>query len=183
MIVWNEQQPDFRRTPVNELLPDLPFTTACAVILSPGCSPLVVISRAVFGSLWDHLTEQPIEMGGLLIGRVHELEPAGSRFVVSVEDHARGEEFDGTNVSLRLNAKVWEAARAKRKCDRSVVGWYHSHPNLGAFFSGTDRRTQAAFFNQPHSLGLVVDPVRKEEKWFLGEHSDQLDASRILIFN
>ncbi len=42
-----------------------------------------------------------------------------------------------------------------------VVGWYHSHPNLGAFFSGTDRATQRAFFNRPYSVGLVVDPVRR----------------------
>ena len=53
----------------------------------------------------------------------------------------------------------------------SVVGWYHSHPGLGAFFSGTDRETQHAFFRQPYSLGLVVDPLRAELACYAGPDS------------
>jgi hypothetical protein len=55
-----------------------------------------------------HLSEQNIEMGGLLIGTVYDLDDGDYRFVVSVEDFARGEEFDGTGVSLRLETAVWE---------------------------------------------------------------------------
>ena len=57
-----------------------------------------------------------------------------------------------------------------------VVGWYHSHPNRGAFFSGTDRRTQRALFTQSYSIGLVIDPVRGEEAWFWGPDSIPLSA-------
>jgi hypothetical protein len=49
-------------------------------------------------------------------------------------------------------------------------GWYHSHPNLGVAFSGTDCHMQRAFFSNPHSLRLVID-VRREEKWFIGSSS------------
>lgn len=183
MIVWNEQKPDFRRKPVAELLPVLPFTAACAVMLGGESLPRVVARRHVLEAVWNHLFEQRVEMGGLLIGGVHDLDDSGSGFVVSVEDFARGDEFDGTGVSLRLDAGVWEAARAKSGGVRTVVGWYHSHPNLGVFFSGTDRRTQASFFNQPHCLGLVVDPVRREEKWFIGGDSESLAPSQVLRFD
>jgi proteasome lid subunit RPN8/RPN11 len=61
-----------------------------------------------------------------------------------------------------------------------VVGWYHSHPNLGVFFSGTDRKTQRDFFNQSHSLGLVVDPIRLQEKWFIGPDSIELRPPQII---
>jgi proteasome lid subunit RPN8/RPN11 len=61
-----------------------------------------------------------------------------------------------------------------------VVGWFHSHPDLGAFFSGTDRRTQAGFFHHPFSLGWVVDPVRGEQAWFCGPHSVELQAADVL---
>ncbi|MHC9538742.1 MAG: hypothetical protein AB9903_04415 [Vulcanimicrobiota bacterium] len=33
-----------------------------------------------------------------------------------------------------------------------MLGWYHSHPNIGAFFIHTDRATQKAFLNNPTPL-------------------------------
>jgi len=101
-------------------------------------------------------------------------------FVIAVADFARSVEYDSTGVSLRMGTDVWESARMKAGADDSVIGWYHSHPNLGAFFSGTDRRTQRAFFNHPHCVGLVIDPVRNEEKWFIGANSEELAAHQVL---
>ena len=57
-----------------------------------------------------------------------------------------------------------------------------SHPNLGVFFSGTDRKTQKDFFDTEYSLGLVVDPVRDEELWFFGGDSQQLERKSILKY-
>jgi hypothetical protein len=64
-----------------------------------------------------------------------------------------------------------------------VVGWYHSHPNLGAFFSGTDRKTQRSFFSQRYSLGLVADPVRSEEAWFVGPDATALSPDVVFAFD
>jgi proteasome lid subunit RPN8/RPN11 len=175
---WKELPPDFRRRPVDELLPMLPFTVACSVMLYEQPSPRVLVPRSVLDSIWNHLRERRVEMGGLLIGKVYNL--SESAFIVSAENFARGDAFDGTGVSLRLETGVWETARRKLSSEQSVIGWYHSHPNLGAFFSGTDRRTQASFFNQPHCLGLVVDPVRREEKWFIGGESEPLSSPQVL---
>jgi proteasome lid subunit RPN8/RPN11 len=180
MIAWKETAPDFRRRPVEELLRALPFMAACAVILDGRGIPRVLAARSVLDSVWSHLAESRVEMGGLLIGKVHSLDETA--FVVSIEDFARGDEFDGTGVSLRLETGVWEAARLRLTAEQSVIGWYHSHPNLGVFFSGTDRRTQSAFFNHPHCLGLVVDPVRREEKWFIGGDSEHLPPEQILRY-
>ncbi|GGA51374.1 hypothetical protein GCM10010981_45960 [Dyella nitratireducens] len=60
-----------------------------------------------------------------------------------------------------------------------VVGWFHSHPNLGAFFSGTDRKTQRDFFFHPYSTGYVVDPVRDEHAFFLGAESFQIPEDKV----
>merc|ERR1712014_490036 len=42
-----------------------------------------------------------------------------------------------------------------------VVGWYHSHPGFGCWFSGTDVNTQQSFeqLNQ-RAVGVVVDPIQ-----------------------
>jgi len=84
-------------------------------------------------------------------------------------------------VSLAMGTEIWDRARdLMARAGSMVVGWYHSHPNLGAFFSGTDRATQRAFFNRPYSVGLVVDPVRGEEAWFVGPASTPLRIESVL---
>jgi proteasome lid subunit RPN8/RPN11 len=180
MIVWTEQKPDFARRPIDTLLVRLPFTTACALAL-PNTGALKVLANGkVMDGILAHLQERNIEMGGLLLGGVYDELPGRDGLIVAVTDFAKSTEFDGTHVSLKMDPDVWERARLQSNGTRVVVGWYHSHPNLGVFFSGTDRKTQRAFFNHPHSLGLVIDPIRLEEMWFVGSDSIQLNRSHVL---
>lgn len=42
-----------------------------------------------------------------------------------------------------------------------VVGWYHSHPGFGCWFSGTDMNTQQSFEQlNPRAVGVVIDPIQ-----------------------
>ncbi|MHA1213859.1 MAG: Mov34/MPN/PAD-1 family protein [Candidatus Hodarchaeales archaeon] len=42
-----------------------------------------------------------------------------------------------------------------------IVGWAHTHPGLGLFFSGTDIRTQTLYQRMhSESFGLVLDPTK-----------------------
>jgi 26S proteasome regulatory subunit N11 len=42
-----------------------------------------------------------------------------------------------------------------------VVGWYHSHPGFGCWFSGTDINTQQSFEQlNARAVGVVVDPIQ-----------------------
>ena len=180
MIVWTEQRPDFVRRPIDTVLAHLPFTTACAVALPSTRTPRVLASVKVIDGIFAHLRERNVEMGGLLLGAVYEGLRGNEDLVIAVTDFAGSTEFDGTHVSLKMDPDVWERARLQSDGTSVVVGWYHSHPNLGVFFSGTDRKTQRAFFHHPHSLGLVIDPIRVEEMWFVGADSTQLSASQII---
>ena len=41
-----------------------------------------------------------------------------------------------------------------------IIGWAHTHPGLGLFFSGTDIDTQLSYQGMhPQSFGLVLDPT------------------------
>ncbi|XUM23206.1 Mov34/MPN/PAD-1 family protein [Bradyrhizobium oligotrophicum S58] len=178
MISWTEKRPDFFRRPLDDLTGEMTFTKACAIILA-GRMPRVVVAPCIMAGIFAHLREERMEMGGLLLGAVYEGLSGPDDFIIEIVDFVRSIEFLGTSVSLRMDSDVWE--RARRSAGGStVVGWYHSHPDLGVFFSGTDRRTQRAFFNQPHSIGLVVDPIRLEEKWFIGPDSVELQETQIL---
>ncbi len=141
--------------------------------LLPGAEgpPQIEIAAAVEAVVLAHLRAHEVEQGGLLIGRAwrggsHEAPSA----VVRVQARGGGPppQADGSAFALRMETSVWSAARALLAPGELIVGWYHSHPGLGAFFSATDRQTQAAFFRNAYSLGWVIDPVSGEEALFLG---------------
>jgi proteasome lid subunit RPN8/RPN11 len=90
-------------------------------------------------------------------------------------------DYKGTGVSLVMQTSVWNQARLNSNSMEFIVGWYHSHPNLGAFFSGTDKRTQQSFFYHDYSVGWVIDWVRGENSWFLGKKSQPVQLSHVII--
>jgi proteasome lid subunit RPN8/RPN11 len=182
-------EPPARRTVAAwcEAMHDLADASALAAIaerarhVAPGSSPIVAIEATAVAAAQDHVRGSALERGGLLVG-----EPlanaAGAAWpaLVYVRAAVPGLDDDATEYSLRLHAGVWDAARAVLRSGEVVVGWFHSHPGIGAFFSGTDRRTQAGFFNHPFSLGWVIDPLRGEQAWFVGRLSEELAAEAIL---
>jgi proteasome lid subunit RPN8/RPN11 len=67
-------------------------------------------------------------------------------------------------VSVRYTPEgLVEVARGLDAQGRSyvIVGWYHSHLDLGAFMSDRDLRTQRGSFPHDHQVAVVVDPMRE----------------------
>ncbi len=142
---------------------------------------LVAIDVQARASAWDHVSGGWTERGGLLVGRACVRSSDDPRIaLVHVRDAVPSEARDATAISLRMEAQVWSAARERLRGGEMVVGWFHSHPRIGAFFSDTDRATQAAFFRHAFSLGWVIDPVREEEAWFAGADAAPV-APRALV--
>ena len=128
----------------------------------------VWISPDVDRQVMAHLRTREVEQGGLLIGQAFGDAHSGAVAHVRVLKSAAAGDALGTAFSLRMGAGVWQAAQALLSPGELIVGWYHSHPGLSAFFSDTDRQTQRAFFNNPYSVGWVIDPVNGDEALFLG---------------
>lgn len=171
-VRWIEKPGDIQPRQLSELVRELSFVDAIALVRRLPQSAQVTLERSCRERIAAHLKTRRTELGGLLIGRAFAPDadfPGDWGHAVWVEDFVPSEEFRTSGVSLEMGTEVWNRAREHLTArERMVVGWYHSHPNLGAFFSGTDRRTQRHFFNQPYSIGLVMDPVRGEEAWFVG---------------
>lgn len=182
MISWVEQEPDFQVRSLDVLLPRLGFSAAASLWSRSGDRLLILVDRAVRDQIEHHLSTRRIEQGGLLLGGAYRASP-GTPTVVTIEDAVAAADALGTGVSLTMASKVWEDARARSTAQRTVIGWYHSHPDLGAFFSGTDRHTQRAFFGNAHSIGLVSDPIRKEERWFSGRDSVEVPPGDQLLLS
>ncbi|MFM0096390.1 Mov34/MPN/PAD-1 family protein [Paraburkholderia nemoris] len=178
---WNELPPDVAQLSVNDLTPRLGFVDAMRVLGLPAGSPPVVLFRTDAALRVEaHARSRSVELGGLLVGNVFS-ETANNRVVaIEVCEAVPSEQFDSTSVSLSMSPQVWQEAAAFRKNDLHVVGWYHTHPNLGAFFSGTDRTTQRGFFREAYSLGVVFDPIRNEEAWFIGPEAEPVLRHQIV---
>ncbi len=150
-------------------------------------SVCVLVESSVLEAIHNHLGQTLHEQGGLLIGEVFGGgEESGQRKIASVRvimitEAIASTDFDASAISLRMQSGIWTEARSRLGEQRLIVGWYHSHPDLGAFFSSTDRRTQAAFFPHPYSLGWVIDPIRSEQAWYLGAHSEAIKPSQFSV--
>ncbi|MBU6429134.1 MAG: Mov34/MPN/PAD-1 family protein [Cyanobacteria bacterium REEB65] len=116
---------------------------------------------------------QGTEVGGILYGRVQDLDGGGGRVpLVDILAALPAEGAAGTSVHLRWTAEAWAnifSQRADLAPDLEIVGWYHTHPGLGVFLSGTDRQTHSAFFSQPWQVAIVLDPHDGELGVFAGE--------------
>ena len=150
-----------------------------ALAASRDAALTVVMPRALHGEVVAFLAAHDVEAGGLLLGRRHAVVDGDASALVGVERFVPGRIAEGTGTSLALGTAIWDDARPWLDAGLAVVGWVHSHPDLGAFFSGTDRRTQRSFFGLDWQLGWCVDPVRGEEAWFRGARSDD-DGIQVL---
>ncbi len=144
-------------------------------------SPLVIVSNECRNSIDQHLGERHTELGGLLLGYVYK---DNDRImiprVIEITQNIPSATLVTTPVALELSPEVWSVANATLEPGMIVVGWYHSHPNLGAFFSGTDRYTQRMVFNHEYSVGAVIDPDRREEVWYLGAKASEINPEHII---
>jgi proteasome lid subunit RPN8/RPN11 len=184
LMRWSELTPDIVVLDLMTLGAKLSIIDMTALIILSRSQPVISFLPKVKNEIYAHVKTVNVEAGGLLLGNAYSWAPTNSLMrplIISIAHSVACSIFEGTGVSLRMGTEVWD--RARRTADSAsliVIGWYHSHPNLGAFFSGTDRRTQAGFFNQPYSLGLVVDPVRQEEKWFLGANAEEVEPRQVI---
>ena len=118
----------------------------------------VKLKKAALEDIIRHAQSARNEIAGLLLGSMR-----GNTLIVS--DSVTGEQ-SGTATHVVLNDEFLvrvasEYGQQGKK--KSIVGWYHSHPSLGCFVSGTDFETQKRFQALfPDAVGLVIDPSPPE---------------------
>jgi proteasome lid subunit RPN8/RPN11 len=169
---WSEQPPELPLQPLSALSARAAGRIDPPSVADPGLQ--LIVPRSVREAVVLHLQGSSAEQVGLLLGEVFVDDGAMSiatTRAVMLTNSVPALDFASSAVSLRMESGVWERARLTRAPQELIVGWYHSHPGLGAFFSTTDRRTQAAFFPHPYSVGWVIDPIDAAEAFFIGRAS------------
>lgn len=102
------------------------------------------------------------EVCGVLIGSAKE-------GLVIVEACIAGEKAAQGGAHVTFTQETWAhiyKEKDREHPDKSIVGWYHSHPGFGVFLSDHDLFIHENFFSAPHQLAWVFDPHSDEEGCF-----------------
>ena len=117
------------------------------------------------------------ELGGVLLGRAYR---TGKRLLVVVKAAIPAVSQDRGPVHFTFSADSWTQIhrdKAEQYPDLDIVGWFHTHPALGVFYSSDDVVVHSAAFTLPWHVGLVVDPIRNEASFFGWEQGELVPFS------
>jgi proteasome lid subunit RPN8/RPN11 len=109
-----------------------------------------------------------VELGGALLGRAYQ---ADGQLIVHVQAAlpARVSAADHSPIHFTFTADAWSQLhrdKDEQYPDLAIIGWFHTHPDLGVFYSADDVVVHSAAFVLPWHVGLVLDPVRQEACFF-----------------
>ncbi|NVM02429.1 MAG: Mov34/MPN/PAD-1 family protein [Candidatus Helarchaeota archaeon] len=130
----------------------------------------ILIHPMAFYKIIEHSSKDlSKEIAGYLIGKI-------KRGTIQITDTATTQQ-KGTSTHVKMIdleiIKVTEQLE-KRMTNEIIIGWYHSHPKMGAhFFSYTDINTQKRYQKfLPKAIGLVFDP----HKFTLSSKFEDIDC-------
>ncbi|CAG0935164.1 hypothetical protein TFLX_03996 [Thermoflexales bacterium] len=150
----------------------LPFVDAAVLHLTQTGSfqagqPLVFITESALRTMETHTRSNTgRELGGLLAGNfcMH-----GDVPFTWLQVALPAERAAGNRGSLCFTIEAIEEIDRQREAlypHLRQVGWYHSHPGLGVFMSGTDLHTHRTVFNDGPFVAFVLDPVGRANGMF-----------------
>ena len=157
--IWDDL-PAFTPPPITDI--------ACLHGRRPAASEVVVMMRqdALLQIDVHGRSDTSVELGGLLLGNVYQHE---DRLFVEIGAAIEAKSDRNGPVHFTFTADAWAAAHKERETyypSLKIVGWFHTHPDLGVFYSGDDVVVHTTAFSLPWHVGLVLDPVRNTSALF-----------------
>lgn len=128
---------------------------------TPNQPRLILFPDAVKKIAAHALGEMRSEVGGVLLGAAYR---KGDELYVEVYAALPAQSDDHGPIHFTFNADAWAGVhrdKAERYPDLDIVGWFHTHPGLGIFFSGDDVVVHSAAFVLPWHIAMVIDPLSK----------------------
>jgi proteasome lid subunit RPN8/RPN11 len=160
-----------------ELLQSLPPALLQAVSTESPCA--VVLPGRVLQRLETCFAQNlGCEQMALLAGRVFRMSGSAG-WLLLVEDVLPVASTHATQIHVAMSRQSWPGlwSLLDASAATTLLGWAHSHPGHGAFFSAEDRRTQALWFTRPWHLGIVLDSVTHAIAGFCGPDSTPVTLS------
>ncbi|HPZ06969.1 MAG TPA: Mov34/MPN/PAD-1 family protein, partial [Candidatus Eremiobacteraeota bacterium] len=122
----------------------------------------IFIIELALKAIWNHAKEgMPHGVGGLLMGGLYRDMKRGEDYVEIHNAFPSAATFN-EEMNLRVVNRViaeMEQVSLKSYPSEIVVGWYHTHPDAGIFFSENDELIHRTFYREPTNVALILDPI------------------------
>ena len=132
----------------------------------------VYIYENILNQIFELCKQSKNEIFGYLIGSI--LKWKDKKYVIIKEQifvktavnsgRFRTSQIEGT--AGEFDKELREIKKSINDENLLVVGWWHSHIDLGCFLSPTDINTQETFFPESYQIAMVLDAIREEYKFF-----------------
>lgn len=128
---------------------------------------VVILSQLALRQIAAHSKSNlDYEVGGAMLGRAFR---SNGQAYVEVRAAIPAVTNDHGPVHFTFTADAWSQLhkdRSENYPDLDIIGWFHTHPDLGVFYSSDDVVVHSAAFTLPWHVGMVIDPIRRETAFF-----------------
>jgi proteasome lid subunit RPN8/RPN11 len=144
----------------------------------------VFMTRPAYIRVCVHACSASIEVGGALVGEWCADPESGEQFVVIKHVlPARFTRQGAVYLTFTQDSIVdLHDQIEKRFPGERIVGWYHTHPQMGVFLSHYDTWLHSHFFPEPWQVALVVEPFSSIAGFFIRQTDGGLDPTRYFGF-
>ena len=170
-IVWQESADVYAPTEITAA----DFVSTLGLARLPAILPqqsYIFVNRAAMEKTQAHLRGNvEVEQGGLLLGQAF-YDPVLRSYLLLVHDALPAPDGIETPTFFGYTTASWRTLAPQVQempADWTIIGSYHSHPNMGVFLSQTDLDTQEEIFCADWQIALVIDPVKDEIGFFVGK--------------
>ena len=170
-IEWQDSEDVYRPTPITAL----DFVRTLGLARPPAILPqqsYIFVKRGALEKIRAHLASNvQVEQGGLIVGQAFVDATLGTTLLV-IHDALPAPDGIETPTFFGYTTASWHALAPQLQqmdAEWTLLGSYHSHPDMGVFLSRTDLDTQEGIFSADWQLALVIDPVRDEIGFFVGK--------------
>ena len=170
-IEWQDSDDVYRPTPIvaSEFVRTLGLARPPAILPQQA---YIFVRRSVLEKIQAHLQSNvQVEQGGLILGQAFVDATLGATLLV-VHEALPAPDGIETPTFFGYTTASWQALTPQLQqmdADWTLLGSYHSHPDMGVFLSATDLDTQEDVFAADWQIALVIDPVRDEIGFFVGK--------------
>ncbi len=128
---------------------------------------LIFVEERHIESILQHVQKyRNREVGGVFVGGYYEYNTLRYVEICGVIPAAH---TVSRGLSLRFTHDTWKDIRQKMEQSfpgERLLGWYHSHPKSGIYFSGNDIFIHENFFSLPWQIAIVADPLQQKIGFF-----------------
>ena len=144
----------------------------------------VFMTRPAYIRVCVHACSASVEVGGALIGEWCTDRESGEQFVIVKHVLPARYTRQGSVYLTFTQESIVDLHDQieKRFPGERIVGWYHTHPQMGVFLSHYDTWLHSHFFPEPWQVALVVEPFSSIAGFFIRQTDGTLDPTRYFGF-